>query len=113
MWKSSKNIPQVGRKVWGGFFRLRYAWVVDAICFRCWSSWSTIFDVLLKRTRDLGYFAFYSDRFYHKKRVSNLLFRLTPGERTDVLEGAEDEWKKVMDLFQPSKKTSGICAAGK
>ena len=101
IWAASENIPQVGRKAWCGFFRIRYQWLIDAVCFRLSSTLTTIFDVLLKRTRDLGYFAFYGDRFYHKKRVSNLLYRLTPGEVARESKGCE-EWEKVKNLFKPS-----------
>lgn len=101
IWKASENIPQVGRTAWSGFFRIRFQWLMQAVCFRLSSTLSTIFDVLLKRTRDLGYFTFYGDRFYHKKRVSNLLYRLTPGEQTEESK-TDEEWLKVKDLFTPS-----------
>ena len=103
-WKALQNTPQVGSDIWHGISRLRWKWLQDAVSSRFSSSLTTIFGILLKRTRDLGYFAFYGDTLYYKKRVSNLLFRLVPDAKTNVLSGAEDEWAKVCHLFSPSPK---------
>lgn len=102
--RALKKTPQVGGSIIKTIFRLKLRRLFDGINFRLFSVMETIFDVLLKRTRDLEYDVFYSDSNYYNKRVSNMLYQLRPEVDTSTLPGAEKEWQKVKHLFKASDR---------